>query len=108
MQPITITISDKEILDLLSNYDSSKRELMIIKALKVGLIALKDIETVGNVDYVEKEFQKFKGDLDKEFLQRYYLRSDMDFRPSEQSVTNLVKEMNLPAWEDCRNLNHFW
>jgi len=68
MQPITITISDKEILDLLSNYDSSKRELMIIKALKVGLIALKDIETVGNVDYVEKEFQKFKGDLDKEFL----------------------------------------
>ena len=68
MQPIIITISDKEILDLLSNYDSSKHELMINKALKVGLIALKDIESTGNVDYVEKEFQKFKGDIDKEFL----------------------------------------
>jgi len=68
MEPISITISDAEILDLLSNYKEDKRDLAITKALKIGLIALKDIETVGNVDYVEKEFQKFKADLDKEFI----------------------------------------
>ena len=68
MNPITLTITDPEILDLLSFYEPDKHQTIILKALKVGLIALRDIETVGNVDYVEKEFQKFKGDLDKEFV----------------------------------------
>ncbi len=67
MQQINFTISDEEILDLLSVYDEKKRETMIYKALRIGLIALKDINTIGNVDYVEKEFQKFKVDIDKEF-----------------------------------------
>jgi len=68
MQQINFTITDEEILDLLSVYDEKKRETMIYKALRIGLIALKDIETVGNIDYVEKEFEKFKNNLDKEFL----------------------------------------
>lgn len=68
MQQINFTITDEEILDLLSVYDEKKRETMIYKALRIGLIALKDINTIGNVDYVEKEFQKFKGELDKEII----------------------------------------
>lgn len=62
-----LNISDKEILELLSAYAPDKREEITLKALRIGLIALKDIESVGNVDYVEKEFQKFKSDLEKEF-----------------------------------------
>lgn len=62
-----LNISDKKILELLSAYAPNKREEITLKALRIGLIALKDIESVGNVDYVEKEFQKFKSDLEKEF-----------------------------------------
>jgi len=67
-EKITLIINDREILELLSNYASEKRETIALKALRIGLIALKDIESIGNVDYVEKEFQKFKNDLDKEFV----------------------------------------
>src|SRR3989344_4282220 len=87
MNPINFTISDKEILDLLSNYDKSKYDLIINKALKIGLIALKDIETVGNVDYVEKEFQKFKGDLEKEFI---VLKEDFSKKLNE--ADELIKD----------------
>lgn len=79
-EQITVTINDVEIIELLSIYESDKRESVILKALRVGLIALKDIETVGNVDYVEKEFQKFKGDLDKEFL---YLKDEFQNKLKE-------------------------
>lgn len=65
---ITLNITDGEILELLSGYTSEKRESVALKALKIGLIALKDIESAGNIDYVEKEFQKFKTDIDKEFI----------------------------------------
>lgn len=68
MDKFELTITDQEILELISNYKEDKRDIAVLKALKVGLVALKDVETVGNVDYVEKEFQKFKTDLDKEFL----------------------------------------
>lgn len=67
-EPVTLKITDNEILELLSVYASDKREAVALKALRIGLIALKNIESVGNVDYVEKEFQKFKNDLDKEFV----------------------------------------
>lgn len=64
----SLNITDKEILELLSAYAPDKRDTIALKALKLGLIALKDIENFGNVDYVEKEFQKFKSDIDKEFV----------------------------------------
>lgn len=59
--------TDQEIINLLSAYDENKRQIVSLKALRIGLIALKDMESAGNVDYVEKEFQKFKGELNKEF-----------------------------------------
>lgn len=84
---ITITISDSEIIELLSIYDQNKRESVLLRALRVGLIALKDIETIGNVDYVEKEFQKFKGDLDKEFV---LLKED--FANKLKETDDLIKD----------------
>jgi len=66
-EPITLNITDSELLELLYSYAPDKREAAALKALKVGLIALKDIESTGNVDYVEKEFNKFKTGIEKEF-----------------------------------------
>lgn len=82
-----LNITDKEILDLLSAYAPDKQEAITLKALKIGLIALKDIESVGNVDYVEKEFQKFKSDLDKEFI---ILKEG--FSKTLQETDDLIKE----------------
>jgi len=86
-EQFTLNITDKEIIDLLSAYAPEKREIIALKALKVGLIALKDIESVGNVDYVEKEFQKFKSDLDKEFV---VLKES--FSKTLQETDDLIKE----------------
>ena len=61
----SLVIKDKETLDLLSAYDEAKRQEMALKALRVGLVALKNIETVGNVDYVEKEFLKLSETFNK-------------------------------------------
>ena len=86
-QPITVSLTDSEILDLLSIYEPEKRETIILKALRIGLIALKDIESVGNVDYVEKEFQKFRGDLEKQFV----LLND-SFNKTLLDTDTLIKE----------------
>ncbi|MFA6458255.1 MAG: hypothetical protein WCV72_02590 [Patescibacteria group bacterium] len=64
--PFSLTITDPEILALLEAYKPDQREAAALKAIKIGLIALKDMETVGNVDYVEKEFQKFRQGLEIE------------------------------------------
>lgn len=87
MDQYVLNIKDKEILDLISLYDEKIREKVLLKALKIGLIALKDIETVGNVDYVEKEFSKFKNDLEKEFL---VLKEDFEKKLKE--ADELIKE----------------
>ncbi len=59
-----IEIRDQEIVNILSETEESKREELILKAFKVGLIALKNASTAGNVDYVEKEFSKFKAHVE--------------------------------------------
>lgn len=68
MSQFLLATTDPEILALLANYEEGKREAAALKALKIGLIALKDMETAGNVDYVEKEFQKFRAELEKELI----------------------------------------
>ncbi|MCS7093438.1 MAG: hypothetical protein NZL96_03400 [Patescibacteria group bacterium] len=80
LNKLIITITDKEIIDLILNYNESEREKIIIRALKIGLIALKNIETTTNVDYVEKEFQKFISQVDKEFIQ---LKNEFENRLKE-------------------------
>lgn len=82
-----LKIDDKEILDLLLAYDEAKRNNIALKALKIGLVALKNIETTGNVDYVEKEFNRFKNDLDKQFL----VLSE-SFNKNLEEADNLIKD----------------
>src|SRR3989344_4654940 len=84
---LELNITDKEILELLYAYAPDKQEAITLKALKIGLIALKDIESIGNVDYVEKEFQKFKSDLDKEFI-----TLKEGFSKTLQETDDLIKE----------------
>ncbi|MDP3990950.1 MAG: hypothetical protein Q8P63_01500 [Candidatus Nealsonbacteria bacterium] len=86
-EQFTLNITDKEIIGLLSAYAPDKREVITLKALRIGLIALKDIESVGNIDYVEKEFQKFKSDLDKEFV-----TLKESFSKILQETDDLIKE----------------
>lgn len=66
MDEYIIKVNDQEILRLLDAYEPNKRDIVANKALRIGLIALKDMESAGNVDYVEKEFEKFKTNLNKE------------------------------------------
>lgn len=62
---INLKISDQEIINLINFYDEDERDIIALKALKIGLIALKDMKTASNVDYVEKEFNKLKSNIDK-------------------------------------------
>jgi len=64
-----LQITDKDILELIFSYPQEKQNEIVLKALKIGLIALKDAQIVGNVDYVKNEFLKFKTDLEKEFIE---------------------------------------
>ncbi len=68
MSSYNLLITDKDILELIFSYPEDKREAIVLKALKIGLIALKDAQMIGNVDYVKNEFLKFKTDIEKEFL----------------------------------------
>lgn len=68
MSSYNLQITDKDILELIFSYPEDKRETVILRALKIGLIALKDVQTIGNIDYVKNEFLKFKTDIEKEFL----------------------------------------
>lgn len=66
MEEFNIKVTDSETLKLLEFYESDKRDVVASKALRIGLIALKDMESAGNVDYVEKEFEKFKVGMNKQ------------------------------------------
>ena len=60
-----LMIDDSEISSLLLDIPEEDREEVIRKALKIGLLALKGSSTIEKVDYIEKEFHKFKTNVEE-------------------------------------------
>jgi hypothetical protein len=79
--------NDPEIISLINFYDTKKRDIVALKALKIGLIALKDMETAGNVDYVEKEFNKLKVGIDKS-ISKLDENLELKFEEAEKLISD--------------------
>jgi hypothetical protein len=62
-----LSIDDAEIFDVLSSQDAIERPLFIKRALKIGVIALRDVIVAEKVDYVKREFDSLCAELDKIF-----------------------------------------
>jgi len=62
-----LIIDDPEVVDYFKDLDEEKREKQIISALKIGTIGLKTSTTTIDVNYVEKEFQKFQNEVEDKF-----------------------------------------
>lgn len=62
-----LSIKDREIFDVISEQDDVERPVFIKKALKVGIIALRDVLVAEKVDFVKREFDNLCVELDKIF-----------------------------------------
>jgi hypothetical protein len=58
-----LEIRDQEFYDVISSKKENLRRDFITKALKVGAIALQDIEVVEKTDYIKREFQRLCDEL---------------------------------------------
>lgn len=56
-------ITDPEIYQVLADLPETERREFALRALKVGVVALRDIRTVAKADYVDKEFERMRSDL---------------------------------------------
>jgi len=62
-----LSIKDREVFEVLSDQDEVERPVFIKRALKVGIIALRDVLVAEKVDFVKKEFDNLCVELDKIF-----------------------------------------
>jgi hypothetical protein len=62
-----LSIKDREIFEVLSDQEELERPIFIKKALKVGIIALRDVLVAEKVDFVKREFDTLCVELDKIF-----------------------------------------
>lgn len=64
-----LEIQDIQFFDIILDQPEKTRGEFVLKALKIGAIALKDITIAEKVDYVKGEFQKLCVELDRVFNQ---------------------------------------
>lgn len=62
-----LSVSDREVFEVLSGLDEVERPVFIKKALKVGTVALRNVLVAEKVDYVKREFDSLCAELDKIF-----------------------------------------
>ncbi|MEX0621691.1 MAG: hypothetical protein WD187_01750 [Candidatus Woykebacteria bacterium] len=60
-----LIIEDAEVASIVEGLAEKEKAETVRKALKVGLIAMKNVGVTENVDYVEKEFSKVKNHVEK-------------------------------------------
>jgi hypothetical protein len=61
-------LQDPEFYDIISDQAENTRNDFVTKALRIGAIALRDVNLAAKVDYVKREFQKLLLELDTAFL----------------------------------------
>lgn len=68
---LEIALEDPEAWAVLNEIPDEARVEFVLRALKVGFLALRDARTIGRADYVEKEFQRmrveFQGHMESMF-----------------------------------------
>jgi len=62
-----LSITDREVFEVISDQDEVERPIFIKRALKVGTIALRDVLVAEKVDFVKREFDGLCVELDKIF-----------------------------------------
>ena len=62
-----LSINDREVFDVISSQEAIERPLFLKRALKVGVIALRDVLVAEKVDYVKREFDSFCAEMDRIF-----------------------------------------
>jgi len=62
-----LEIRDRDVYEIISDQRAAARPDFVKRALKVGVIALRDILVTGKTDYVKREFQRLCFELDKIF-----------------------------------------
>jgi len=64
-----LEIQDPEFFDIILDQTENTRGEFVLKALKIGAIALRDVTITQKVDYIKGEFQKLCIELDRVFNQ---------------------------------------
>lgn len=62
-----LSIMDREVFEVILDQDEIERPVFIKRALKVGIIALRDVLVAEKVDFVKKEFDSLCVELDRIF-----------------------------------------
>jgi len=62
-----LVLRDSDVFEVLSDQEESERVEFVKRALKVGVIALRDVFVAEKIDYVKREFESLCYDLDKVF-----------------------------------------
>ncbi len=65
-----LEIKDHEVFEVVSDQEELERPEFIKRALKVGVIALRDVLVAEKIDYVKREFDTLCVELDKIFTQK--------------------------------------
>lgn len=63
----SMLFDEQEVYDALSAISTDNRAPFTRRALRVGLIALKDVSTAEKIDYVQREFDRLKEELENIF-----------------------------------------
>lgn len=76
-----LRLVDREVYEVVAGLEETERPGFIIKALRIGFIALRDMMVAGKIDFVKKEFQRLRFDLDRIFQQslgKEGMKGDLD------------------------------
>lgn len=62
---LSLTVQDADLWAVLSEVPEEERVEFVLRALKVGFLALRDARTIARTDYVEKEFQRMRTEFQR-------------------------------------------
>jgi hypothetical protein len=65
-----LEIKDHEVFEVVSDQKEPERPEFVKRALKVGVIALRDVVVAEKIDYVQRKFEKLCFELEKIFTQK--------------------------------------
>jgi hypothetical protein len=65
-----LEIKDHEVFEVLSDQKELERPEFVKRALKVGVIALRDVVVAEKIDYVQREFEKLCFELERTFTKQ--------------------------------------
>jgi len=89
-----LVISNAEVYDFLSDKKEDPEELVqfVQTGLIIGCIGLKQMGVIGNIDYIQKEFQKFITETNNIFNKMDIKNTDSPFFQMERTISKYFDE----------------